>query len=286
MFALAFKRCSTILFLIFALGTLGACTTLVSVPGTKAPEPQSGLALDPAAPGSSAMLLTQLVEAEGGFAKVLARHVDESGRVGFAAIAVDVGESGLPALERYVKAIAQTPLTLLPAGAPRLAHMINAYNALSMYNVIRSGLPTTHAGFAKLRFFVLRKFQIGDQRLSLYSFENDVIRKLDEPRIHFALNCSALSCPVLPRVLFAADTLDATLERETRKFFSDPANLRVDHAQRTVYFNEILRFYTEDFVPAHAPSLIAFAQRYTVIAIPSDYATGFTPYDWTVAHRP
>ncbi len=164
--------------------------------------------------------------------------------------------------------------------------MINAYNALSMYNVIRSGLPPSHAGLAKLRFFVLRKFQIGEREMSLYSFENDIIRKLNEPRIHFVLNCSALSCPILPRIPFTAASLNEVLDQETRKFFANPENLRIDHERRTVYFNEILKFYTEDFTPSHAPSLIAYAQRYTELKIPSEYATAFTPYDWTIAHRP
>lgn len=265
---------------------LSACSSVVRVPGDtgRSSAPVSGTNTNPASQGQSVPDL--LRAAEQAYAKVLAHYVDELGRVGFAALGADSSEMGLPALERYVQAIGRVPLAQVQAGAPRLAHMINAYNALSMYNVIRSGLPATHAGFAKLRFFVLRKFQIGEREMSLYSFENDVIRKLNEPRIHFALNCSALSCPMLPRVPFEAASLNEVLDQETRKFFANPANLRIDHERRTVYFNEILKFYTEDFTPSHAPSLIAYAQRYSVVEIPSDYASAFTPYDWTVAHRP
>jgi Protein of unknown function, DUF547 len=120
--------------------------------------------------------------------------------------------------------------------------------------------------------------------MSLYAFENDIIRKLNDPRVHFALNCSAVSCPMLPRVPFTAIDLNNELDRETRQFFARPENLRIDAATRTVYFNEILKFYIEDFTPAHAPNLIAYAQRYTQQAIPPDYAVAFTPYDWTIAN--
>jgi Protein of unknown function, DUF547 len=274
------------LVLFFAL-TLGACSTVVTVPGTQPLSGQGGTgSSETRSTQRNADLLTQLAQAEQGFAKVLSRYVDERGRVGFAMLATDTSDAGLPALEKYVSMIAQVSLSQVPEGAPRLAHMINAYNALSMYNVIRSGLPATHAGLAKVRFFLLRKFHIGDQLLSLYSFENDIIRKLNEPRIHFALNCSALSCPYLPLAPFAASTLNESLDTETRKFFANPANLRIDHERRTVFFNEILKFYTEDFTPSNAPSLIAYAQRYTSVTIPPDYATAFSPYDWTVAHRP
>jgi len=63
---------------------------------------------------------------------------------------------------------------------------------------------------------------------TLYAFENDIIRKLNEPRVHFALNCSAISCPALPRVPFTAADLNSELDRETRQFFARPHNLRIE----------------------------------------------------------
>jgi hypothetical protein len=244
---------------------LGGCSTVVRLPATDIPT-------------------TTLAQAQNGYASVLDRHVNAQGEVDFAALQADTSPTGLRALQNYVQAIASTPLDAASIPQERLAHMINAYNALSMYNVIDAGIPPTHAGWAKLKFFVLRKFDIGGTLMSLYAFENDIIRKLNEPRIHFALNCSAVSCPVLPRKPFSASNLEDELQAETLKFFAQPGNLRIDHAEKTVYFNEILKFYTEDFSPSHAPNLIAYAQRYTPQTIPADYRTAFTPYDWTVAN--
>lgn len=249
----------------FLVLLLAACSTVVRVSQSDAPQ-------------------VTLVQAERGYALVLERHVNERGEVDFAALQKDQGANGLTSLESYVQAIAATPLDAAATPNARLAHMVNAYNALSMFNVIASGIPATHAGWAKVKFFLLRKFEIGGTPLSLYAFENDIIRKLNEPRIHFALNCSAVSCPVLPRKPFTAEQLNQELDRETRAFFARPENLRIDHANRKVYFNEILKFYTEDFTPAHAPSLIDYAQRYTSQILPKDYAPAFSPYDWTVAN--
>ena len=247
-----------------ALLLLGGCSTLVQSP-------------------ASTPRVT-LKEAERGYARVLQRHVNDRGEVDFAALRDDTGGSGIRALEGYVAAIALTSLNAATTADARLAHMINAYNALSMYNVIASNIPRSHNGWAKVNFFILRKFEIGGTAMSLYAFENDIIRRLNEPRAHFALNCSAVSCPQLPRAPFTAENLDAELDRETRKFFAQSQNLRIDHATRTVFFNEILKFYTEDFTPVHAPSLIAYAQRYSGQNIPPDYATAFMPYDWTIAN--
>ena len=125
---------------------------------------------------------------------------------------------------------------------------------------------------------------IGGNAMSLYAFENDIIRKLKESRVHFALNCSAISCPALPRVPFIAANLNSELDRETRQFFARPHNLRIDAATRTVHFNEILKCCTEDFAPSHASSPIAYVRRYAPFEIPTDYAMAFTPYDWTIAN--
>ncbi len=277
--------CSQILHLRLTLAALfvlllGACSTVVQVPArTGANAGAAGSVAD----GGDASAIS-LDHARTGYARVLQRHVNDQGEVDFAALRDDASDAGLGALESYVQAIAATPLDAAPTQQARLAHMVNAYNALSMYNVIALGIPPSHDGFAKVRFFVLRKFVIGGKPLSLYDFENNVIRKLDEPRVHFALNCSAVSCPVLPRMLYSAGRLDEELERETRSFFARRENLRIDDAQRTVFFNEILKFYTEDFVPAHGINLIAYAQRYANLKIPVDYAVAFSPYNWTIAN--
>jgi hypothetical protein len=115
--------------------------------------------------------------------------------------------------------------------------------------------------------------------MSLYAFENDVIRKLGEPRVHFALNCSARGCPLLPRVPFTARDLEEELDRETRRFFSDTRKLRVDEAQRTVYVSELLDFYPEDF----GPDLVGFIARFSPEPIPPGFGVAFIEYDWTIA---
>jgi hypothetical protein len=239
---------------------LGGCSTLVPAPAAPASTPQAALAA---------------------WARVLDRFVDDRGEVDFQALATDRAD-----LDLYLRHVADVPLAHWPDGHPRLAHMINAYNALSMVNVIHSGIPATHAGWNKLSFFVLRKHDIGGSQMSLYDFENKVIRPYarGEPRIHFALNCSALACPVLPRTPFGTSALDAELERETRAFFARPENFRLDAATSTVWLSELLAFYPEDFVPVAAPDLLAYANRYAPQAAPPGFRWRFTPYDWTIAN--
>jgi Protein of unknown function, DUF547 len=248
--------------LIGVTGFLAGCSTWVKTP--EVPVPSAAVA-------------------QSAWARVLDRFVTPRGEVQFRALARDRAD-----LDLMVRYVAATPLATFTDPDHKLAHMINAYNALSMFNVIDSGIPASHAGWAKLRFFVLRKHTIGGEVLSLYAFENDVIRPFtrqrNDPRVHFALNCSAVSCPVLPREPFVAARLEAQLARETTAFFARPENLRVDHAERTVWLNEILRFYTEDFVPGLGKNLLEAVSRYLPTPLPTDYTVRFAPYDWTIAN--
>jgi len=216
-------------------------------------------------------------EALAAYARVLQRFVDDRGAVDFEALAHDRKD-----LDTYARFIATTPPDSFAPGDERLAHYINSYNALSMYNVIGSGIPESHYGWRKLVFFVLHRFEIGGRRMSLHTYENDVIRKVGDPRVHFALNCSAVGCPRLPRTPFRAADLQGELDRETRRFFASPDHLRIDRAHRVVWVSELLDFYRADF-EAHAPSLLAFVNRYAPEPVRQDFEVRFIPYDWTIA---
>ncbi len=141
-------------------------------------------------------------QADAAWARVLDRFVDARGAVDFKALAADRSD-----LDRMLRHVADTPLTGFAGDRQRLAHMINAYNALSMANVIDSGLPATHAGLVrKLRFFVWRQQAVGGEAMSLRAFENDVIRPftraIGEPRDSLCAQLlgTRVSCAAAPAV--------------------------------------------------------------------------------------
>ncbi len=245
---------------------LGACTSLVPSP------PPSPLGTAPTQTAANRAWLD-----------VLKTHVNDQGEVRFSALAKDSGN-----IDTVVRHIAVTDYEQIADPIEKLAYLINSYNALSMYNVIASDIPESHFGWNKVKFFVLRRFQIGKNSLSLYSLENDVIRPLANqlglPEIHFALNCSARSCPQLPQTPFSAANLRQELNREARLFFARTENWRIDDEKKIVFLNEILKFYTEDFIPAHGKNLIDYANRYAAKPASLDYTISFTPYDWRIAN--
>ncbi len=219
-------------------------------------------------------------DAEAAWGRVLAANVDDQGRVHF--YNVDKSPADLNDYVRYV-ANAKT------SGWDKqrlLAFYLNAYNALSMYNVLHTGHPSSLDGTLKqASFFFLRKYSFAGEVLSLYSFENEKVRKLGDPRVHVALNCMSAGCPRLPREPFRAATLEAQLEREAKKFYNEERNVRLDEKTKTMHVSEILRFFTADFL-AVSPSLVDYVNRYRTVKVPKDYAVAFIPYDWTVWRQP
>jgi Protein of unknown function, DUF547 len=237
---------------------------------THVPRPQSA---NPAAQITAASAVES-------WARVLTQFVNTKGEVDFSALAASRKD-----LDTYVSYIAETKLASLPTREARLAHLINSYNALSMFNVIHLGIPQTNAAAsAKLKFFFLQKYEIGGERMSLYAFENDIIRKEGDARVHWALNCSAVGCPVLPRVPFTAGGIEGELQREAKLFFADAKNLRVDHIKKEIGLSEIFWLFPEDFVPKFAPSFAAYAQLFISEKLPAGYAERKIPYDWTIAN--
>lgn len=215
---------------------------------------------------------------------VLQDAVDGLGRVDFRRLAANRG-----ALDIAVAAVGQTAPNNAPDQFPTpaavLAFHINAYNALAMYNVIRSGIPTRLSLLDRIDFFKLTNVVVGGETTSLYDYENDVIRPLGEERVHFALNCMVVSCPRLLQIAFDADRLEAQLDAATRFFFSEPRNVQVDPVRRVVRLSAILDFYTADFL-RRAPTLVAYVNRYRDPPIPGDYRVEFLPYDWTINAQP
>lgn len=213
--------------------------------------------------------------AEARWAGLLKNHVDAEGRIDFAAVRDQPGD-----LHAFVGTIAEFSPWSHPERFPSIesqrAYAINSYNALAIHNTTATGvLPSS-----LFRFFIWNRVTVGGIRVSLYEYENEWIRPLGDPRLHFALNCLVRSCPRLPQEVFRPDTLDSALERATVEFLNDERHVSVDDQARVIRLSAILDWYEEDFL-VEAASLIDYVQRYRQELLPEGYEVEFLPYDWT-----
>lgn len=214
---------------------------------------------------------------------VLANYVDEEGRTNFKALSEDITP-----LENVVTFIGFASPTATPElfTSPEevMSYHINSYNALAMFGVIEKGIPDGFTSFfSRAAFFKFRDVVIGGKVTNLYDYENDVIRRLNEPRAHFALNCMVKDCPRLPKTPFYPESLNETLEQLTHEFFNKQKHFYLDHKRKRAYVSEILDFYTEDFVASgRAKDLPQYINQYIEQAIPSNYKLRFIDYDWRI----
>ena len=164
-----------------------------------------------------------------------------------------------------------------------LAFYINAYNALSIRGILNGRSPKTYLG--KIRFFYSDKYDIAGERINLYNFEHKVIRPLGEPRIHFALVCSANSCPKLRPEAYSAETLDAQLDENTIDFINDTSKNYFDIDKKTAHLSKIFDWFTEDFT-ADGLSLQQYIAQYIhddeIAALLRDdaFKVKYNKYDW------
>ncbi len=138
----------------------------------------------------------------------------------------------------------------------RLALFINAYNALTL-ELVRSRLPEdatrwpawsiTSAGLGKDSAWKSWRFRVAGAWRTLDEIEHDVLRKLGDPRIHFALNCASRSCPALAARPYLVATLESQLEAAARDFATNAQHLRLEDGVLRV--NPILDWFAADFVP-------------------------------------
>ncbi|MFN3201467.1 MAG: DUF547 domain-containing protein [Bradymonadia bacterium] len=209
--------------------------------------------------------------------EVLKTYVDDAGRVNYSAL-----KANREGLDRFVALIAaagprKTP-NLFKTKEDRLAYYINAYNALTMFNVINRLPKFVSVNDDPKNFFYFTEFVLDGQDIALYDLENKVIRPtFKEPRIHFALNCASVGCPQLPNEPFLPEKLEEQLTRETVKFLHEERNVK--KVADRVLLSQIFEWYAEDFPPTVIRWINGSAAD---LEIPPDIRITYRPYDWTL----
>jgi hypothetical protein len=135
----------------------------------------------------------------------------------------------------------------------QLAFLINAYNAFAVEKIL-TRYPDIKSvwDFGKLfgNPFKDKFFTLFGREFSLDMVEHDTIRAkgvYDDPRIHFAVNCASVGCPMLREEAYVADRLGMQLEEQTRRFLSDRTRNRYASAEGALEVSKIFDWYKEDW---------------------------------------
>jgi Protein of unknown function, DUF547 len=209
------------------------------------------------------------------------------------------------ALESLAGELHQIDPAAIVGDEARIAFWANLYNALVLHCLCRD--PIRGNLLWHLRRFDRVAYGVGGHPYPLNVIENGVLRanrrapmrlrrplrrgdpritsapaQLD-PRIHFALNCGAISCP--PIYTYGPASLDAQLEAATGAYLE--AESTVDAERCEVRLPRLMRLYRGDFgSPAEQ---LRFAARYLPALGPCLDERSRPPrlryarFDWTVA---
>jgi len=180
--------------------------------------------------------------------------------------------------------------------AHQLAFLINAYNAWTVELILSEypGLDSIRdIGFIPGAAWRRKIVSLFGEKYSLDELEHEMIRKwpqFQEPRIHFAVNCAALSCPALQPEAYTGERLDQQLESSTKRFLSDRDRNRLEGD--TLYLSRIFDWYGEDFeagwkgvnslaefLAAHAAELGISVEQQQALAI-GNLRIRYLRYDW------
>ena len=220
------------------------------------------------------------------FDKLLKKYVNKDGRVNYQAWHASTVDRKM--LTDYLASLSRASANTPAQRNAQLAYWINSYNAVTIEGIMRV-YPTTSirkhtSKIGGYNIWKDLKLIVGDNKINLEDIENKILRKMNEPRIHFAIVCASIGCPRLMNEAYMPNTLDQQLVTNTKDFFSRSQNLQVDTNAKQVKLSKILEWYGTDF-GADVGTQIAVLQKYwpaaDVQAIAAGgYSVGYLPYDW------
>lgn len=200
--------------------------------------------------------------------QLLQKYVSNTGKVNYNGLKGEMSQ-----LDSYIKLLSSTYPNGEWSRKEQLAYWINVYNANTV-KLILLNYPLksiTDLGKPWDKQFI----NVGKISYSLNQIENEIIRPIfQEPRIHFAVNCAAKSCPPLLNEAFTPEKLNNQLDKQTRAFINSSAN---NIAAGKVEVSKIFDWYGEDF-----GELIAYLNKYASIPIHESAKISFREYDWAL----
>lgn len=218
---------------------------------------------------------------------LLQKYVNQKGQVFYSGLHRNAADKQL--LDQYIASLSKASLSKRATREARLAYWINAYNAVTLKGILRE-YPTTSIRNHTSRFLGYNiwkhlKLQVDGQQFSLDAMEHEVLRKMSEPRIHFAIVCASHSCPRLLNRAYIAKDLNQQLDANSRNFFANAENFQFDARKNQIKVSAILDWFGSDFGSDQSQQLRRIAPY-----LPNDQAkrlarsgrakVSFLEYDW------
>ncbi len=203
--------------------------------------------------------------------RLLHSFVDEKGNVDYRGFKKDS-----ETLNQYLEQLGSNTVNENWSREKKLAYYINLYNAATVKLILNNYPLASITDINKPWDKAWIKY--GGEFISLGEIEHKILRKMNEPRIHFAINCASYSCPKLLNEAYTKDKLDEQLDRATKDFVNDPSRNII--SENRVELSKIFKWYKKDF--ENNGSLIVYLNKYLKSSISPDTKIEYLKYNWSL----
>ncbi|MBP6310914.1 MAG: DUF547 domain-containing protein [Flavobacteriales bacterium] len=165
----------------------------------------------------------------------------------------------------------------------KLAYYINLYNAQTV-KLIVDNYPVESIRDLEPKVSIpgvnsvwhATKFMVGDKELSLNDVEHEILRKMGDPRIHFAINCASISCPPLRNEAYTADKLEQQLADQAKTFINSDRYNKITASAADL--SAIFDWFGGDFTKEG--TLVQYLNKYSTTKIDQNAKVTYLDYDW------
>lgn len=170
----------------------------------------------------------------------------------------------------------------------KMSFLINAYNAFTvklildhypLKSITEIGSPFSKINLARGTPWKKEFFELLGKKRHLDWIEHEKLRKdFSEPRIHFAIVCASIGCPILSSSAYKPETLTQQLQNAKLNFLQTPSKNRYEKERNVLYLSSIFDWFKSDFI--HNTTLIEFVQDGFNEKIKPDAFIEYTEYSW------
>ena len=205
------------------------------------------------------------------WSKVLSKYVTAEGLVDYVSIKKDVN------FKTYLELLSRAqPENTNWTKQEKMAFWINTYNAFTI-KLINENWPVKSIKDIQDPWDQ-QLIVINGNKYSLNDVEHKILRKMGDPRIHFAIVCASYSCPVLLNAAYDGATLDAQLTEQAKAFVNDSKRniIQADNLK----ISKLFSWFKSDFTVNR--TLIEFLNKYASVKINSSAKVEYLDYDWSL----
>lgn len=155
-------------------------------------------------------------------------------------------------------------------------YWINVYN-VNIIKLLAENYPIKSINYIREPFQV-KFIDFDGEKISLDYVENEILRPLNDPRIHFALYSTAISSPILRSTAYSASSIDYDLDVAASNFINDSSKNVLGVANCKL--SKVFEWYFTDFIGPI--TIVEFINKYANTKINDQTKLTFSEFDWNL----